>query len=196
LISAIGEIRQARAVGAGRELEIAVPWTSLVPGESVAVDGACLTVEQVIPGGFTVHLITTTLERTRFGSAAPGDRCNLERALQVGERLGGHLVQGHVDGVGRVLVNGPGPDWRLVIELPADLAPYMAPKGSVCVDGVSLTLAAVHAEQRRIDIALIPATLDKTTLRDLRPGDGVNIEADPIAKTVVHYLRAFGAGSA
>lgn len=186
LVTAIGEVRQARGVGAGRELEVAAPWTDLVVGESIAVDGACLTVETVTRAGFTVHLVTTTLDRTKFGATVVGDQCNLERALQAGSRLGGHLVQGHVDGVGEVVrVAGHG-DARLVdIAVPPVVAEASIPLGSVTVDGVSLTINAMP-ERGVIQVSLIPFTLQHTTLGARQAGDQVHLEGDAVGK----YVRA------
>lgn len=186
LVTAIGEIRQARNLGDGRALEIAVPWTDLAAGESIAVDGACLTVETVTPAGFTVHLVTTTLERTRFGAVAVGDRCNLERALQVGNRLGGHMVQGHVDGVGQVVRVAERGDARLLdIAAPPVVADASVPLGSVTVDGVSLTVNGMP-EPGVIQVSLIPFTLQHTTLGARQPGDQVHLEGDAVGK----YVRA------
>lgn len=186
LITAIGEIRQVRTPGEGRALEIAAPWTDLVAGESIAVDGACLTVETVTPAGFTVHLVTTTLARTRFGATVVGDRCNLERAVQVGDRLGGHIVQGHVDGVGQVVRVMKRGDARLLdLSVPPVVADASVPLGSVTVDGVSLTINAMP-EPGVIQVSLIPFTLQHTTLGDRQPGDQVHLEGDAVGK----YVRA------
>lgn len=186
LVAAIGNISQVRNLGEGRELEIAAPWTDLVAGESIAVDGACLTVETVTPAGFTVHLVTTTLERTRFGATVVGDRCNLERALQVGNRLGGHIVQGHVDGVGQVVRVAERGDARLLdISAPPVVADASVPLGSVTVDGVSLTINAMP-EPGVIQVSLIPFTLQHTTLDARQPGDQVHLEGDAVGK----YVRA------
>lgn len=186
LVTAIGELRQVRDLAEGRELEIAGPWRDLAVGESIAVDGACLTVETVTPAGFTVHLVTTTLERTRFAAAVVGERCNLERALQVGERLGGHLVQGHVDGVGTVLRVAEHGDARLLdIAAPPVVAEASVPLGSVTVDGVSLTINALPA-RGVIQVSLIPFTLQHTTLGARQAGDQVHLEGDAVGK----YVRA------
>jgi riboflavin synthase len=165
---------------------IAAPYPDLVPGESVAVDGACLTVERVVDEGFTVHLIATTLDRTRFAEYRPGQPVNLERALQAGDRLGGHLVQGHVDGVGKVLRVSQQKDARLLdIAAPPEVARVSVPLGSITVDGVSLTVNAMP-DAATIQISLIPFTLQHTTLADRKPGDRVHLEADTIGK----YVRA------
>lgn len=186
LITAIGTIQRAVSTGDGLDLEIAVPWDDLTPGESVAVDGACLTVERIVPGGLTVHLVSTTLARTRFATAAVGDRCNLERALRVGDRLGGHLVQGHVDGVGTVQhLASRGDATLLDLAAPADVLAVSVPMGSITVDGVSLTVNALPGPGA-IQVALIPFTLQHTTLGTRRPGDRVHLEGDVVGR----YLRA------
>jgi riboflavin synthase len=187
IITAVGRIRAATPRDGGLELTIAAPYPDLVPGESVAVDGACLTVEQALPDGFTVHLIATSLQRTRFADYRPDQPVNLERALQAGDRLGGHLVQGHVDGVGEVLRVGRQGDARLLdIAAPPEVARVSVPLGSITVDGVSLTVNAMP-DAATIQISLIPFTLQHTTLADRRPGDRVHLEADTIGK----YVRAF-----
>jgi riboflavin synthase len=186
IVTAVGTVRETKTLNGGLELAIAAPYPDLVPGESVAVDGACLTVERVVPEGFTVHLIATTLDRTRFGEYRLGQPVNLERALQAGDRLGGHLVQGHVDGVGEILRVAQAKDARLLdIATPADVAQVSVPLGSITVDGVSLTVNAMPGPTT-IQISLIPFTLQHTTLADRRPGDRVHLEADTIGK----YVRA------
>lgn len=186
IVTAVGRVRETKARAGGLDLAIAAPYPDLVPGESVAVDGACLTVERVVAEGFTVHLIATTLERTRFTEYRPGQPVNLERALQAGDRLGGHLVQGHVDGVGEILRIAQHRDARLLdIAAPHEVALVSVPLGSITVDGVSLTVNAMP-DPATIQISLIPFTLQHTTLADRRPGDRVHLEADTIGK----YVRA------
>jgi riboflavin synthase len=186
IVSAVGSVRETQVLNGGLEMAIAAPYPDLVPGESVAVDGACLTVERVVPQGFTVHLIATTLERTRFAEYRAGQPVNLERALQAGDRLGGHLVQGHVDGVGEILRVEQRKDARIMdIAAPAEVAQVSVPLGSITVDGVSLTVNAMPGPAI-IQISLIPFTLQHTTLADRRRGDRVHLEADTIGK----YVRA------
>ena len=186
IIAEIGTVREVRPADGGLELTIACSWTDLVPGESVAVDGACLTVAALGEGAFGAHVVRTSLERTRFGDLRPGDRVNLERALRAGDRLGGHLVQGHVDGLGTVLRVATRADARLVdLAVPPEVARVSVPLGSITVDGVSLTVNAMP-EPGTIQISLIPFTLEHTTLADRRPGDRVHLEADTIGK----YVRA------
>lgn len=152
-------------------------------GDSVAVDGACLTVVAVTGDGFEVDAVAETLRRTVLGERAGGDPVNLERALRVGDRLGGHIVQGHVDGTGEVVGVVPeGDGRRLRVHAPGSIARYVVEKGSITVDGVSLTVAARHADG--FEVALIPHTLRETTLGDARPGRRVNLEVDLVAKYV------------
>ena len=186
IVSAIGQIRRAEPRDGGLDLTISAPWTDLEPGESIAVDGACLTVAAVEADGFTAHVVRTTLERTKFGAPAAG-RVNLERALRAGDRLGGHLVQGHVDGVGSVERVSQGEDARLLdLRVPEAVAEVSIPLGSVTVDGVSLTVNAIPGPGT-IQVSLIPFTLQHTTLGERRAGDPVHLEGDTIGK----YLRAF-----
>jgi riboflavin synthase len=161
----------------------------LEPGESVAVDGACLTVETATSDCFSVHLIRTTLDRTRFGEYVAGQRVNLERALRAGDRLGGHLVQAHVDGVGRVERVTQREDARLLdLTVPDHVAQLTVLLGSIAVDGVSLTVNAKPARDI-IQISLIPFTLQHTTLGDRVVGDRVHLEADAIAKYVAALIE-------
>jgi riboflavin synthase len=172
----------------------ALPVDALVLGESVACSGACLTVVERGGGRVSFDAVPETLSRTTVGGWRPGTKVNLERALAVGERLGGHLVQGHVDAVGEVVQRRPeGQGVRLTISLPASIAPLVAEKGSIAVDGVSLTVAA--ATRDRFEVALIPETLSRTTLGEAGPGTKVNLEADVIARHVAR-LREFEGPSA
>lgn len=194
IITAVGRVRRASDGGDGLELTVEAPYPDLELGESVAVDGACLTVQSLEPGAFTVHAIRTTLDRTRFGSFAAGQRVNLERALQVGARLGGHLVQGHVDGIGTVDRVTDRDDARLLdIRVPDEVAAVSIPLGSITVDGVSLTVNAVPAPGV-IQISLIPFTLQHTTLSERAPGDRVHLEGDTIGKYVRALLAVRGEG--
>jgi riboflavin synthase len=189
IVTEIGTLLEARPSDGGRDLDIACSWTDLVAGESVAVDGACLTVARLGEGKFGVHVVRTSLDRTRFADLRPGDRVNLERALRVGDRLGGHLVQGHVDGVGTVLRVATREDARLLdLQVPTEVARVSVPLGSVTVDGVSLTVNAMP-DPGTIQISLIPFTLEHTTLGDRRPGDRVHLEADTVGKYVQALLE-------
>lgn len=152
-------------------------------GDSIAVNGVCLTVAEVADGAFTADVMLETLRRSSLAKAGRGDRVNLERAATIGHRLGGHLVQGHVDGTGTVLAREPAPHWELVrISLPADLARYVVRKGSIAVDGVSLTV--VDVTDADFTVSLIPTTLQLTTLGVRAVGDLVNLEVDVVAKYV------------
>jgi riboflavin synthase len=157
-------------------------------GESVAVNGSCLTVTGRSGRRFTVEASPETLRRTTLGGLKRGARVNLERALRVGDRFGGHVVQGHVDGVGRLLDIRPDGEWVLYrFEAPRLLADYLVEKGSIAVDGVSLTV--FDCQDSRFTVALIPHTLAATTLGERWPGDAVNLEADVLLKHVVTLLR-------
>jgi riboflavin synthase len=156
-------------------------------GDSIACNGVCLTVAAVDGDGFTVDVMKSTLDLSSLGGLAPGARVNLERAVTMATRLGGHMVQGHVDGVGTVLARDPSEHWDLVeISLPPELARYVVSKGSIAVDGVSLTVAALTAGS--FTVSLIPTTLELTTLGHRKPGDAVNLEVDVIAKYVERLL--------
>lgn len=186
LVTQVGTVSRATRAGGGLELAIAAAYPDLEPGESIAVDGACLTIETATRGGFSVHVVETSLERTRFADYATGRRVNLERALRVGDRLGGHLVQGHVDGVGTIEQVTTRDDARLLnLRIPGVIARASVSLGSITVDGVSLTVNAKPAPDV-IQVSLIPFTLQHTTLGERRVGDRVHLEADPIAK----YVRA------
>ena len=156
-------------------------------GDSISVNGCCLTVSELGDGRWTADLMQETLDKTSLRGAAPGDRVNLERAVTVDKRLGGHIVQGHVDGVGEIVSRSPSEHWDVVeISLPAHLSRYLVDKGSITVDGVSLTV--VEARDTSFTVSLIPETLARTTLGSRRPGDLVNLEADVIAKHVEKLL--------
>ncbi|MFE9249496.1 riboflavin synthase [Streptomyces sp. NPDC007088] len=158
-------------------------------GDSIAVNGVCLTVVEQEGEEFTADVMAETLKRSSLGALAPGSRVNLERPTAVGDRLGGHIVQGHVDGTGTVLRREPSEHWELVtVSLPGELSRYVVEKGSVTVDGVSLTV--VDAAEDHFTISLIPTTLALTTLGHKQPGDPVNLEVDVIAKYVERMLRA------
>jgi riboflavin synthase len=164
------------------------------PGDSISVNGCCLTVvstgstDGTRTDTWTADVMAETLAKTGLGSLEPGDRVNLERAATVGTRLGGHLVQGHVDAVGHVVRRDPGEHWDVVtISMPRDLAPYLVDKGSITVDGVSLTV--VETQDEHFTVSLIPETLRRTTLGFRQPGDAVNLEVDVIGKYVARQLQ-------
>ncbi|MFF2194898.1 riboflavin synthase [Streptomyces sp. NPDC058157] len=158
-------------------------------GDSIAVNGVCLTVVETADGEFTADVMQETLNRSSLGALGEGSRVNLERPMALGGRLGGHLVQGHVDGTGEILSRTPSEHWELVkIALPGHLARYVVEKGSITVDGVSLTV--VDAAADHFTISLIPTTLALTTLGIKQPGDPVNLEVDVLAKYVERLLAA------
>lgn len=182
LITAVGEVREVSTTDAGRELVIAAPYERVATGESIACNGACLTVRAHGDGWFRVAAVVTTLDRTTIGAWTVGTRLNLERALAVGDRLGGHIVQGHVDGVGTVRqVERRGDAWLIDIDVPADIDELLVPLGSIAVDGVSLTVNALP-QPGVLQLSIIEHTLGHTTLGALRPGDPVQLEADILAK--------------
>jgi riboflavin synthase len=186
IVTAVGRVVDVHRGAGGVVLAIEAPYDDLVVGESVAVDGACLTVTRQGNGRFAVHVIATSLDRTHIGRYTPGRRVNLERALRMGDRLGGHLVQGHVDGVGVIEQVSDRDDARLLdLRVPADVAAVSVPLGSITVDGVSLTVNAIPAASV-IQVSLIPFTLQHTTLGERVPGDEVHLEGDTIGK----YVRA------
>ncbi len=179
---------------AGRELRIRCRYTDLVPGESVAVNGACLTVREHGDGWFTTAAVSTTLGRTTIGGWSAGRRVNLERAMRLGDRLGGHFVLGHVDGVARVRGTRTAGDATLIdLDLPPGLADVMVPHGSVTVDGVSLTVNELPAPAI-LQLSIIEYTLRHTTLGDLVAGEDVHVEADVIGKYVARLVAPYGAG--
>lgn len=158
-------------------------------GDSVAVDGVCLTARQLHAGGFSADLSPETLTRSALGARSEGDRVNLELAVRAGDRLGGHIVQGHVDGVGTVEdLAGEGPSRRMRVACAPELLRYVVEKGSIAVDGVSLTAVAVDAQG--FSAALVPETLERTTLGDAAAGRAVNLEVDIVAKYVEKLTAA------
>ncbi|WP_028803650.1 riboflavin synthase [Streptomyces sp. 142MFCol3.1] len=160
-------------------------------GDSIAVNGVCLTVVEHEGDEFTADVMAETLNRSSLGALAVGSRVNLERPMAVGERLGGHIVQGHVDGTGSIIERKPSDNWEIVkISLPADLSRYVVEKGSITVDGISLTV--VDAGPDHFTVSLIPTTLDLTTLGHKQAGDPVNLEVDVIAKYVERLLGGRG----
>lgn len=190
IITDVGTVQAARPGTAGLELRIATRFPALVLGESIAVDGACLTVQAAGEGWFEVHVIATSLERTAFASYAEGRRVNLERALAVGDRLGGHFVQGHVDAVGTVTATRRQEDaWLVHVRVPAAVMAVSVPLGSIAVQGTSLTINAIHPPDT-IELSLIPFTLQHTTLGALVAGDAVHVEGDTIGKYVAAQLAA------
>lgn len=190
LVTAVGTVRRVARDRGGLDLDIAAPYRGLALGESIAVDGACLTVARKVRGGFGVRAIATTLERTLFGAVTVGTRVNLERALMVGDRLGGHLVQGHVDGIGVIRARTRRRDATLYdVKVPAAVFRISVPLGSITIQGVSLTVNALR-HPGIIQVSLIPHTLAATTLGDLGIGSRVHVEGDVIGK----YLETLSRG--
>ncbi|MDB4879165.1 MAG: Lumazine-binding domain protein [Gemmatimonadetes bacterium] len=184
LVDDVGVVERVEQTAAGRELRVATRYTGLATGESIAVNGACLTVLAHGDGWFTVAAVVTTLGRTTIGGWTAGRRVNLERALRLGDRLGGHMVQGHVDDVGTVVEVRRAGDALLVdVRLPPELEALMVPHGSVAVDGVSLTVNALPAPGI-LGLSLIEHTWRHTTLGDLAAGDPVHLEGDMMGKYV------------
>jgi riboflavin synthase len=189
IVDSLGRIDSV-ALNNGAELRIKAPYRGLKKGESVAVNGACLTVERVVKGGFTVHAVETTLGRTLIGEWKKGRSVNLERALKVSDRLGGHFVQGHVDGLGSVeRVVSQGDALLVDIWMPAEVAETTVLHGSITVDGVSLTVNALP-RPGVMQVSLVPFTRTHTTLGRLAAGDRVHIEADVLGKYVRQLCRS------
>ena len=191
IVEEVGTIRELRSGGPGAVVDIACSEvvTDARLGDSINVNGCCLTVTTLPEaGGFTADLMGETLRRTALGALAPGAAVNLKRALRADGRLGGHLVQGHVDGVGTITAVEPLDSWTVVrITVPGHLRRYVVEKGSITVDGTSLTVIQTTADA--FAVGLIPHTLSATSLRDRRVGDAVNLEVDVIAKYVEQMLR-------
>jgi riboflavin synthase len=193
LVEALGTVRRIDSAGSGKRLTIAERdlAAGAAAGDSIAINGACLTVVEHDEETLSFQAGPETLQRTNLGELKAGDRVNLERALRLGDRLGGHLVQGHIDGVAQIAASRREGEWELVwFQCPAELTAQMVPKGSVTVDGVSLTLVEVAGD--RFSVALIPHTLKNTTLGLKKPGAHVNLETDILAKYVWKCLRGGG----
>jgi riboflavin synthase len=191
IVEELGEVTDLADLGDSVRLTLRGPLVvdGARHGDSIAVNGVCLTVVDTADGCFTADVMRETLDRSALGALAPGSPVNLERPMRLDGRLGGHLVQGHVDGTGVVEERTPSEHWEVVrISLPADLARYVVHKGSVTVDGVSLTVASVAGDS--FTVSLIPTTLELTTLGRKQPGEPVNLEVDVIAKYVERLLSA------
>ena len=193
IVTDIGEVREARHGNGGLTLTLATAYdaASIALGASVGCSGVCLTVVAKEPGLVTVEVSAETLARSTLGGWRKGVRVNLEQAMKLGDEMGGHLVLGHVDGVATIVGRRPdGESVRFLFEAPADLAPYIAPKGSVALDGVSLTVNEV--EGMNFGVNIIPHTLSHTTFGDAGPGTRMNLEIDLIARYVGRLLEARG----
>jgi riboflavin synthase len=190
LVEATGTIAAVEEADSGLRITVEAAGLDapLTVGESVAVDGVCLTVADLTPEGWAADVMKVTQETTTLDSAAVGRRVNLERALRADSRMGGHIVQGHVDGVATLVDRRSGPEWEdFVFEIPKALSRYVVSKGSIAIDGVSLTVAALDGN--RLTVSLIPTTLEVTSLGDKRPGDRANVEVDVLGKYVERLME-------
>ena len=190
LITDVGRLRARKPLekGVRFEIETSFPMDGVAIGASIACSGTCLTVVEKGAGWFAVDVSAETLDKTTLGDWKAGRRINLERSLRLGDELGGHIVSGHVDGVAEIVDRGPdGEATRFTIRPPADLAHFVASKGSVALDGVSLTVNEVHGGG--FGVCIIPHTAAETTFGDLRPGDRVNLEIDMLARYVARLLE-------
>ena len=193
IVEELGEITGRDLLPDAARLTIRVPVVTgdAGHGDSIAVNGVCLTVVDLLPDGqFTADVMAETLNRSNLGGLQVGSRVNLERAAAVNSRLGGHIVQGHVDGTGQVVAREPSDHWEVVrIEVPAAVARYVVEKGSITVDGISLTVSGLGAEPRDwFEVSLIPTTRELTTLGRAPVGTQVNLEVDVIAKYVERLM--------
>jgi riboflavin synthase len=189
IVEELGEVVEVEHLADAARLRVRGPVVTegARHGDSIAVNGVCLTVVTCEGPEFTADVMAETLKRSNLGGLEPGARVNLERPMALGGRLGGHLVQGHVDGIGVIVERIPGQEWEIVrISLPAELSRYVVEKGSITVDGASLTV--VEAGHDSFTVSLIPATLELTTLGRKLPGEVVNLEVDVIAKYVERLL--------
>lgn len=202
IVEELGTLESVETVGDSARLRIRGPLVTSDArhGESISVNGVCLTVTEFTAGeGFDADVMAETLDRTALGALSPGDPVNLERAMRADARFGGHIVQGHVDGTGAVISRTEHDQWHVVrISLPQDLARYVVEKGSITVSGTSLTVSAVSALDQTepwFEVSLIPTTLEATILGRLTPGDAVNLEVDVLAKYVERLLGGRGGRS-
>jgi riboflavin synthase len=192
IVEEVGQVTRIEQRGDNRRITIAAKRTpqELKTGDSIAVSGVCLTALDIKPGSFCADLAPETWVRTSFSRMHEGARVNLELPMKADGRFGGHIVQGHVDGVGKLLALeriADSENWWLRIEMPRDVEKYTVYKGSICIEGISLTIAKLEA--RRCTVAIIPHTVEMTNLNSLKPGDLVNLEADLIAKYVEKMVK-------
>lgn len=190
LVEEIGVVEELEQLDDAVRIAVRAPKVTedAAPGDSIAVDGVCLTVVDSVDGTFTADVMRETLDRSRLGTYKAGFKVNLERALAAGQRMGGHIVQGHVDGVAEVVSRTPSEHWEVVrFTLPERLERYVVEKGSVAVNGTSLTVSAVG--EGYFEVSLIPTTLRDTTAGELAPGDPVNLEVDIVAKYVEKMVQ-------
>jgi riboflavin synthase len=191
IVAELGEVAAIEQRGDAARLTIRGSTEGVSPGESIAVNGVCLTVTGILDGTFTADVMGETLDRSSLGALTQGAKVNLEQSVRLADRLGGHLVQGHVDATGTIISRSPAAHWDQVrISLPAAISRYVVYKGSIAVDGISLTISAL--EQTWFEVCLIPETLKRTTMGTRQPGDVVNLEVDVIAKYVERLLQDSG----
>jgi len=199
IVAELGEVAGIEQRGDAARLTIRGSTEGVSPGESIAVNGVCLTVTGILDGTFTADVMGETLDRSSLGGLTPGAPVNLEQSVRLADRLGGHLVQGHVDGTGTIISRSPAEHWDQVrISLPASISRYVVHKGSIAVDGISLTISALgppggetrgeSGGETWFEVCLIPETLKRTTMGTRQPGDVVNLEVDVIAKYVERLL--------
>jgi len=198
IVAELGEVASIEHRGDAARLTIRGSTEGVSPGDSIAVNGVCLTVTGILDGTFTADVMAETLDRSSLGTATPGAPVNLEQSVRLADRLGGHLMQGHVDGTATIISRSPAEHWDQVrISLPASISRYVVHKGSIAVDGISLTVSALgppgegghEGEQTWFEVCLIPETLKRTTMGTKQPGDVVNLEVDVIAKYVERLLN-------
>lgn len=196
IVEELGIVRAItpNAGGARIEVDAVMVLADAQIGDSIAVNGCCLTVVELSDAAWAADAVTETLARTSLGALTPGDPVNLERPVRVQDRLGGHMVQGHVDGVGTLIERVPRADGStgMRFELPTGLSRYVVEKGSITLDGISLTVAALVDDASAVEVAVIPHTLAVTTLGTKQPGDPVNVEVDVLAKHVERLLQMKG----
>ncbi len=196
IVAELGEVAGIEHHGDAARLTIRGSTEGIAPGESMAVNGVCLTVTAILDGTFTADVMGETLDRSGLGALTPGAPVNLERSVRLADRLGGHLVQGHVDATATIIARTQAGHWEQVrISLPGTISRYVVEKGSIAVDGISLTVSALSPPEDKeawFEVCLIPETLKRTTLGTRPPGDTVNLEVDVIAKYVERLLRREG----
>jgi riboflavin synthase len=196
LITHVGDLTRVIETTAGRLMTVSVPWTDVAHGESIAVNGVCLTVVDAAPGWFSAAAVETTVALTTVGMWRAGASLNLERALRVGDRLGGHMVQGHVDGIGEVLdARLKGDAWMIDVALWDEAAGLCVPQGSITLDGVSLTVHSLPSP-RHVGVSIVDYTRRHTTLARVRAGDRMNVELDIIGKYLRHMAGPWIAAGA
>jgi riboflavin synthase len=191
IVAELGEVAGIEQRGDAARLTIRGSTEGVIAGESIAVNGVCLTVTGILDDTFTADVMGETLDRSSLGALAQGAKVNLERSVRLQDRLGGHLMQGHVDATGTIISRSPAEHWDQVrISLPASISRYVVHKGSIAVDGISLTVSALGppGQDSWFEVSLIPETLKRTTMGTRQPGDVVNLEVDVIAKYVERLL--------